>query len=65
MPALVAGIYVFRPRQNKDVDGRNKSSHDELSEKPELLRGKSRCLEAILLLVAQLALEILQRDLNG
>jgi len=29
MPALVAGIHVFLPRQNKDVDGRNKSGHDE------------------------------------
>jgi len=29
MPALVAGIHVLNPRQNKDVDGRNKSGHDE------------------------------------
>jgi hypothetical protein len=28
MPALVAGIYVLNPRQDKDVDGRNKSGHD-------------------------------------
>jgi hypothetical protein len=29
MPALVAGIHVLNPGQNKDVDGRNKSGHDE------------------------------------
>jgi hypothetical protein len=30
MPALVAGIHVFLgARQTKDVDGRNKSGHDE------------------------------------
>ena len=29
MPAHVAGIDVFQSRQNKDVDGRNKSGHDE------------------------------------
>ena len=29
MPALVAGIHVFRPCNNKDVDGRNKSGHDD------------------------------------
>jgi len=29
MPALVAGIHVLSSRQNKDVDGRNKSGHDE------------------------------------
>jgi hypothetical protein len=29
MPALVAGIHVFAAA-NKDVDGRNKSGHDEL-----------------------------------
>jgi len=29
MPALVAGIHVFNRRKNKDVDGRNKSGHDE------------------------------------
>jgi hypothetical protein len=29
MPALVSGIHVLNPGQNKDVDGRNKSSHDE------------------------------------
>ena len=28
MPALVAGIHVFM-LANKDVDGRNKSGHDE------------------------------------
>jgi len=28
MPALVAGIHVLNPLQNKDVDGRNKSGHD-------------------------------------
>jgi hypothetical protein len=28
MPALVAGIHVLR-HTNKDVDGRNKSGHDE------------------------------------
>jgi hypothetical protein len=27
--AYVAGIHVFRRRNNKDVDGRNKSGHDE------------------------------------
>jgi hypothetical protein len=30
MPALVAGIHVFNARR-QDVDGRNKSGHDELS----------------------------------
>jgi hypothetical protein len=29
MPALVAGIHVFSSKQNNDVDGRNKSGHDE------------------------------------
>ena len=29
MPALVAGIHVLHSGQNKDVDGRNKSGHDE------------------------------------
>jgi hypothetical protein len=29
MPALVAGIHVLNPRGNKDVDGRNKSGHDD------------------------------------
>jgi hypothetical protein len=29
MPALVAGIHVLSSTQNKDVDGRNKSGHDE------------------------------------
>ena len=33
MPALVAGIHVFlSARQTKDVDGRNKSGHDEADE---------------------------------
>src|SRR6185503_17836316 len=27
--ALVAGIHVFSSKQNNDVDGRNKSGHDE------------------------------------
>jgi hypothetical protein len=31
MPALVAGIHVLNAVTNKDVDGRNKSGHDELS----------------------------------
>jgi hypothetical protein len=29
MPALVAGIHVLRLCNTKDVDGRNKSGHDE------------------------------------
>jgi hypothetical protein len=29
MPALVAGIHVLKLRQSKDVDGRNKSGHDD------------------------------------
>jgi hypothetical protein len=29
MPALVAGIHVLTPSRSKDVDGRNKSGHDE------------------------------------
>jgi hypothetical protein len=29
MPALVAGIHVLSSKQNKEVDGRNKSRHDE------------------------------------
>jgi hypothetical protein len=28
MPALVAGIHVFKPK-NKDVDGRDKPGHDK------------------------------------
>jgi hypothetical protein len=28
MHALVAGIRVLNPRQDQDVDGRNKSGHD-------------------------------------
>jgi len=31
MPALVAGIHVLNAAPNRDVDGRNKSGHDELS----------------------------------
>jgi hypothetical protein len=30
MPALVAGIHVLNPKQDKDVDGRNKSGHDRV-----------------------------------
>jgi hypothetical protein len=30
MPALVAGIHDFVHVAKKDVDGRNKSSHDDL-----------------------------------
>jgi hypothetical protein len=29
MPALVAGIHVLFSASNKNVDGRNKSGHDE------------------------------------
>ncbi len=29
MPALVAGIHVLNAASNKDVDGRNKSGHDD------------------------------------
>jgi hypothetical protein len=29
MPALVAGIHVWRPCNSKDVDGRDKPGHDE------------------------------------
>jgi hypothetical protein len=29
MPALVAGIHVFTLGTMKDVDGRNKSGHDD------------------------------------
>jgi hypothetical protein len=36
MPALVAGIHVLN--LPKDVDGRNKSGHDELLSKSELIR---------------------------
>ena len=32
MPALVAGIHVLNAAPNKDVDGRNKSGHDELAD---------------------------------
>ena len=28
MPALVAGIHVLRPGNNKDVDGRDEPGHD-------------------------------------
>ena len=35
MPALVAGIHVFKAA-GKDVDGRNKSGHDELINGPSL-----------------------------
>jgi hypothetical protein len=31
MPALVAGIHVFDAVPHKDVDGRNKSGHDDLN----------------------------------
>jgi hypothetical protein len=30
MPALVAGIHVFKSEIDKDVDGRNKSVHDDV-----------------------------------
>ena len=36
MPALVAGIHVLNAAPSKDVDGRNKSGHDELSGQPQL-----------------------------
>jgi hypothetical protein len=29
MPALVAGIHVLKAARTEDVDGRNKSGHDE------------------------------------
>jgi len=29
MAGLVAGIHVLSSKQNKEVDGRNKSRHDE------------------------------------
>ena len=32
MPALVARIHVFKASEIKDVDGRNKSGHDAMSE---------------------------------
>jgi len=35
MPALVAGIHVSTSEQTKDVDGRNKSGHDERVVLPE------------------------------
>jgi hypothetical protein len=31
MPALLAGIHVLMLNQNENVDGRNKSGHDELA----------------------------------
>ena len=34
MPALVAGIHVLDATANEDVDGRNKSGHDELRHCP-------------------------------
>jgi len=36
MPALVAGIHVFLSAGKKDVDGRNKSGHDELRARFEI-----------------------------
>jgi hypothetical protein len=33
MPALVAGIHVLRRHDHKDVDGRDKPGHDDLSGK--------------------------------
>ena len=38
MPALVAGIYVFVSGRKKDVDGRNKSGHDDLFILPTITR---------------------------
>jgi hypothetical protein len=32
MPALVAGIHVFRLSNNKDVDCRDKPGHDDSTE---------------------------------
>jgi hypothetical protein len=29
MPGLVPGIHVFKPLGKQDVDGRNKSGHDD------------------------------------
>jgi hypothetical protein len=37
MPALVAGIHVFHFCKIKDVDGRNKSGHDDLAIQFELV----------------------------
>jgi hypothetical protein len=31
MPALVAGIHVLQRRSEKDVDGRDKPGHDDVS----------------------------------
>jgi hypothetical protein len=31
MPGLVPGIHVLRPRELKDVDGRDKPGHDDYS----------------------------------
>ncbi|MFZ0609814.1 MAG: hypothetical protein WAM75_19270 [Xanthobacteraceae bacterium] len=45
MPALVAGIHDLCQRGKKDVDGRNKSGHDD--EKPPVLAfaGKTAVLQ--------------------
>ena len=34
MPALVAGIHVFKAGRVKDVDGRDKPGHDSLESDP-------------------------------
>jgi len=39
MPALVAGIHVLNAEKNKDMDGRNKSGHDELLDPKGWLMG--------------------------
>jgi len=44
MPALVAGIHVLNPRQDKDVDGRNKSGHDGVWFCLNISRSKTRAL---------------------
>jgi hypothetical protein len=45
MPALVAGIHVLRPRKFKDVDGRNKSGHDERKALPSLRHARAQSFE--------------------
>jgi hypothetical protein len=40
MPALIAGIHVFKPCSIKDVDGRDKPGHEEVG--PALLNASWR-----------------------
>ena len=57
MPALVAGIHVFKRSRTKDVDGRNKSGHDATGSFP-FYRG---CAAALSCYIKRMTVEDLEK----